>query len=222
MNVSRLTLILAVGLLAGEVGIRLWHSRPVSASHDPTFRWVWDGGVLHPPDKTSLEYKTYRFDRTANVNFDEKKGRSLRVIYMEWDRIEAGPFIEFALHPAEICNEKIGYRLIRHEETRRLDVEGASPLEFDVTRFHNPAGELVFMFRTAWIQGLGSWQLKDQSRQNRLHRTLTRHSGNGRIIHAAAFRTESVDEAWSLMRAHVLEKLVWSHQGGEGTGEGTE
>ena len=214
--------LLGVLLIGGETVVRTWHLRNVSASDAPTFRWVAEDLSLRPPDPASMEYQTYRFDRSSHVKIDEKRGRSLQVIYMEWDRIEAGPFIEFSLHPAEICNEKIGYKLIRHEAPRSFEALGSHPLLFDVTHFHNPAGEVVYMFRTAWIQGLGSWQLKDQSRQNRLRRTLTRHAGNGRIIHAAVFGSESVDEAWSLMRAHVLEKLVWSHQGGEGTGEGME
>jgi hypothetical protein len=216
MTSRRFWIIAIACLLAMELGLYVWNRRTLEPSGDPVFTWPAaqkNIGRLTPAVQGALS--VYRCDRASELHEEPEMGVKLHSYYLEWDRIEASPFMEFTSHEAEMCNEGQGFRLLSVDPLRHWEVPGAASMEFDATRFRDPAGQTVYVFKTAWIQGLGSWQSREaaSNRKMRLERTLTRHAGQGRVLMTSVHGALDSDEAWSLMRAHVLEKLVWSHHG---------
>jgi hypothetical protein len=153
----------------------------------------------------------YGADRAAQMAYSSADGTMVTVQYFEMDRVESGPAMGFAAHPAEECNVGLGYRFLGVDPNRVYQGERGTPLRFDCTRFADGSGKPVFMFKIAWIQGVGAWQVRNEGtdRIERLRRSFVRHTGAARVLLAGVFNAPDADHAWRTFRAQVLDRLDW-------------
>lgn len=190
--------------------------------------WWWSGvpsnaPVFVLPDAAERFGKTpalaealekYRADRAAEMDYQGPDGVRVRVQYYELDRVESGPAMALAAHPAEECNVGLGYRFLGVDPARVYQGERGTPLKFDCTRFADGSGKPVFMFKIAWIQGVGAWQVRNEGaeRVERLRRSFVRRTGAARVLLAGVFEAADADQAWHSFCVQVLDRLEW--QGG--------
>ena len=213
MSFRRLYLILIVLTVTMELVLGFWQYRSLTPSVAPVF--TWPQAAAHFAKTAGLEetIEQYQCDRASRYKDSASGGIDLESVYLEWDRLEAGPAMGFSAHGTEICSVAAGYKLLGIDANRVHQIPGADPIRFDCTRFLNPAGRTVYMFKSAWVQGLGSWQLRDEGdkRFERLKRSFQRHTGEARVVLTGVFGAGSQDEAWQVFNDHVLNQFVWSH-----------
>ena len=90
---------------------------------------------------------------------------------------------------------------------------GQLPLIFDSTHFVDSNGRDMFIFKLAWMQGLGSRSIRagqgGAHRAERLMNSSIRHSGALRVLQAGVFGPRDADHAWQVFQSEVLDKLEW-------------
>jgi hypothetical protein len=207
----RFALVAILFLVLVEAGLAGWWlitSRPSTA---PVFSWPEAVPRLGQAARLAPAMAKYRADRGAEVRLASPDGPRLTVLYLEWDRIDSRPAMGFASHPAEECNVGLGYQFLGIEPSRVFGGPGGASLRFDSTRFVDLAGKPLFMFKLAWIQGAGAWQVRDEGRNRieRLRRSFVRHTGAARILQAGVFDARDGEHAWQVFREQVLEQLAW-------------
>jgi len=188
--------------------------------------WWWWSGVPSSDPVFSLPVAADRFgktpalakaqakygaDRAAELDYLTPDGTALTVQYFEMDRMESGPAMGFAAHPAEECNVRLGYKFLGIDPSRTYLGPQGAPLRFDCTRFADGNGKPVFMFKIAWIQGAGAWQVRNEGsdRIERLRRSFVRHTGAARVMLAGVFNAADGEHAWQAFCGQVLDRLEW-------------
>jgi hypothetical protein len=205
--------LLVVGLIVTiEGGIFIWSRMPVAPSSAPVFFWPRGRTECCHSGNSGPVVAKYSADRGAECRMAGPNGTAVTAFYLEWDKVRADGMTKWvALHSIEICNMTIGYEFLGTETERRLAVPGQAPLIFDCARLSNKAGEAVFVFKTGWIQGNGSFQYHGPGgdRMERLKSSLARQAGAGRMLEAGVFGAQDADQAWRVFERCVLDELVW-------------
>ncbi len=211
MLLSRLSLLLFTLLLIAGGGTALWRFTPITPSSAPVFSFPAAAARFDHPGDFAGPIKVYQADRGAECKLAAPDGTRLTLFCFEWDRLEAGPMMSLVGHAPEQCNVAAGFKLEEISANRRYQTPGQQPLDFDCTRFSDPAGRQVFMFRLAWLQGLGSRPLRieGESRIARLKNSFIRHLGAARVLEAGVFAACDADHAWQVFCTQVLDQLQW-------------
>jgi hypothetical protein len=210
MHIYRFCVISISLLILVEIGLGVWRNTAISVSADSLFSWPIAAQYFEQPGDLAGVIAVYQADRGAEVRLDVEDGSRITVLYFEWDRVEVGPMMGLASHAPDECNVAIGYTLQSVDSPRSFEGPIGSPLVFDSTRFTNPSGQTVYMFKMPWIQGLGTWELREGlSRTLRIQRSFVRHIGAARVLQAGVFGARDADHAWEVFQTEVLEKLEW-------------
>ena len=194
-----------------ELGVAGWRQVAAMPSGAPVFWWPEGRAMMADGGRLGGALANYRCDRGAELRLPGPEGTQLTVLYLEWDRIASGPAMGFAAHPAEECNTGLGYRFLGVDSEREYEAEGGVRLRFDCTRFTDVFGKPVYMFKMAWIQGAGAWQVRDEgkNRWERLRRAFVRHTGEGRIVQGGVFGARDAEHAWEVFASRVLDRFEW-------------
>lgn len=153
----------------------------------------------------------YRADRGAQLKLPGPDGTSLTLFYFEWDQVDVGSIMSINLHEPEVCNSSAGFTFKSRNPNRIYQSAAHSPLVFDVTTFCDPSGRNVHVFRTPWVQGLGSWDSHSDSRRlTRLKLSFTRGRGVARLIECGITGAKDETQAWQIFHSEVLGNLAWS------------
>ena len=211
MPIRRFSLILIVLIGVAECGLAIWQSRTLQPSLAPVFSWPEAAAHFSHSENLEHTFEQYKCDRAAEYQTTAGDGIKLASVYLEWDRVEAGPAMGFAAHGPEICNTALGYKLLGIDANRIFEVPGTVPIRFDCTRFADREGKTVYMYKTAWVQGLGSWQLRDEGNQRleRLKRSFLRHTGEARVVLTAVYGAPDPEQAWQTFQTQVINQFVW-------------
>lgn len=210
MSLLRFSVILIVVILVIESGVGLWRGRDLQPSSAPVFTFPPVVAHFDDPGRHAEGIAVYRADRGGECQLDLPDGVRITVIQFEWDRVESGPLMSLAAHSPDECNVAAGFRLNRVFPNRIHEVDGQPPLIFDSTHFTDAAGRSVYMFKMPWIQGVGSWYLRESERRmERLKSSFIRRVGQARMLQAGVFGARDVDHAWQVFQSEVLEKLEW-------------
>lgn len=210
MHLRRLALILIVLVLMGEAAVSMWRYLPMPSATAPVFSFAPATERFEEPGSLAPLVEIYGADRGAEWFTTAADDTRLTLFFFEWDQIEAGPVMELAGHSPDECNVAAGFTLQGILTPRTYEVPGQPPLVFDATHFTDPAGRSVHMFKLAWIQGLGSRELREGSnRLLRLRNSFLRHTGAARVVQAGVFDARDADHAWQTFRTQVLDHLEW-------------
>lgn len=211
MRPSIYAFLLIALLVLLEVGLAVWRNSGRIPSTDPVFSYPPAVENFDKPGDFQKIIDAVHADHGAELKIDDVKGTRLTVFYFEWDEIKIGPVTDIAGHQPEICNEAMGYSLLGVESPRTYQTPGHDSLQFDVTRFADSSGRVVHVFKGAWFQGIGSWNIRlTQNRIARAKASFLRAEGAARVIEAGVFGADNTDDAWRAFEANVLSKLQWS------------
>ena len=211
MSLKWFAVVLGVLAVLGEAGPALWRWTRPPACHDPCFSFPPAAARFGDPDSLDPDMRRQNPDRGARVELPGPDHTRVSLIWMEWDADTEDPFVTIAEHYPEMCNVSAGFKFLGIDRPRTHQVPGQLPMVFDTTLFTDPAGHSVALFKLAWIQGFGSWDVRE-ARDNRLlriQRSFLRHRGPARLVHAGVYDARDPDHAWEVFRETVLEKLVW-------------
>ena len=201
-----------LGVVASEAAAWAWLAMRPEAQTTPVFDWNGGaGGRDRSDDKDFLTGMcgVYQADRGRWVDLESDDGVSLQVQIMEWDEIADGPFMAVRGHAPEICNTANGFVFLGREAPRIWDA--GQRVEFDVTAFRSPNGQSVYVFKTAWMAGVGNITLQFgfENRVARLVASLHKRAGAARVLQGAVFGAENMDQAWQVFEGAVLKDCVW-------------
>lgn len=212
-------LALGIFLVCLEAGVALWRQN-TPASNAPVFSYP--PGVANFEKSAALApaIEMYRADRGAECKFSTADNACLTVLYFEWDRLKISPVMSLAIHAPEVCNSAAGFKLLEVLPNRSYATPGHESLAFDCTRFADPSGRDLFIFKVVWLQGYGCLRMRNdgpgatpiaegEQRFTRIKNSFVRHSGAARIVEAAVFDARDADHAWQTFREQVLDQLVW-------------
>ena len=201
---------LAAFLATLDASIRYWRSSaPVSTA--PIFSLPMVEEALAKPGPFQRTLDIYSADRGAKLELDGPQGTAITVFYIEWEEVEVAPLMDIVGHTPELCNVPAGFDFLSLEPERIYSSGGRSPMNFDSTIFEDPSGRIIYVYKAAWIKGVGSWSIrKDESRSARLTSAFKRGRGPARVLQAGI--TGAVDEshAWQIFQSQVLSQLAWS------------
>jgi hypothetical protein len=191
----------------------LWRYYPIEPSTAPVFSYPPAAEKFDSPGDFAVAIQLYNADRGAECKLTTADGSKLTVFYFEWDCLEAGPMMMTVGHAPEECNLAAGFKLQGSATNRTYQVPGQLPLVFDCTHFKDPADQDTFIFKLAWMQGLGSKSIREgQSgvhRVERLANSFIRHAGATRVLQVVVSDGKDIDHAWQVAQSEVLEKLEW-------------
>lgn len=197
-------------LLALETAIPAWRNRaPVSTA--PVFSLPLAGTAMKTPGDFQHVIEKYQANRGAELELPGVDDTSLTLFYFEWDQVEVGPIMGIQLHAPEVCNSSAGFVFRSRDASHVFQEFDHSPLVFDTTTFSYPVGRNVHVFKTVWVQGLGSWNIRsDSDRWTRLKISFARWHGVARVIECGVTGARDETQAWRIFRSEVLGKLKWS------------
>lgn len=201
--------ILAVVILT-ETAVAVWGRWQPDMSGFPIFSWTAPE-TFKPQDPKALDrsMEVYQADRGVSGSWQTADGPSVTAFYFEWDKVGAGPQMAIGGHAPEICNAAAGYRFLGRQPARVYESQGHA-LPFDTTVFADRAGREVYIFKLAWLQGFGPWEIaSNQSRLHRLGLSFRRASGEGRVLMAGVFGAGDENHAWEIFQKEILESLRW-------------
>jgi hypothetical protein len=211
MSLLRFSIILISAILVIESGVGLWRARDLKPSGAPVFTFPPVVPHFDNPGRHADGIAMYRADRGGECELELPDGVRVTVIQFEWDQVESGPLMSLAAHSPDECNVAAGFDLNRVLPNRIHEVDGQPPLIFDSTHFTDAAGRSVYMFKMPWIQGVGSWYLRESERRmERLKSSFIRKVGQARMLQAGVFGARDADHAWQVFQSEVLEKLEWT------------
>lgn len=213
MPLPRLAIALIALLLLGEAAVAVWRNLPIEPSTAPVFSFPPAAENFEKPGKLATAVSLYGADRGAEWHHTAPDGSRLTVFYFEWDDFHSGyqSINDIAIHAPEVCNTSVGFELQEILPERTLNTEGQESLRFDNTRFIDPTGRTVFMFKMVWLQGRGSLAFREHGwdRVARLQNSFLRHQGAARVLQAGVFNAQDADHAWQTFRTQVLDHLKW-------------
>lgn len=213
MRLSSFSALLLALLVLSQAGLALWRYLPIEPSTAPVFSYPAAAEKFDSSPDLAPAVELYRADRGAEIKITSPEGSQLTVFYFEWDRIGAGPMMTTAGHSPDECNIAAGFKLASSPTIRTRTVPGQLPLVFDATHFVDPTGKDMYMFKIAWMQGLGSKSIREGQgglhRLERMGNSFIRHIGALRVLQAGVTNVRDADHAWQTFQSEVLEKLVW-------------
>jgi len=201
---------LIVFLLTLEIAIPLWRNHvPVSTA--PVFSLPMAQEALQNPGAFQRSIDVYHADRGGELKLPGPDGSSLTIFYFEWDQVESGAIMDIDSHRPEECNVVAGFILKSQDPNRLFETPDHSSLEFDATTFADPSGRIVHVFKTAWIQGLGSWDIRvGENRKSRFFKSFRYGRGAARVLECGVTGAQDANQAWQIFHNQVLQRLAWT------------
>lgn len=203
----------AVMLVLVELGVRHWRgSAPVSEA--PVWSLPMVTEAMRDPGEFQRAIDVYRADRGAELALETPEGENLTVFYFEWDRVEAGPMADITGHTPDECNVAYGGLTLEAKHPSRNHVFGdGERLTFDASTLTGPGGKTFHVFKGAWMQGVGSWDLRSAGdRLTRMSLSFSPAVGQARVLQGGVAGAETEAAAWEVFQNQVLETLTWSSQ----------
>ena len=203
----KIAIIIAILLVAMELGIRKWRSEVPQAEGAV---WTMDlsGTDAEAFDSSNPAMKLYKADRGYQFRERTDGGLLLDSFLFEWDSVEMGPLSDFAGHTPEECNVAAGFEFLGQEEDRELIIGEDLQLTVDVTRFKGPGGDEMLVYKAAWAQGRGSWGIRQgEDRWPRLTRAFQRGRGAARVIEFGVRDFKSEEAAWTAVRDLTTSRI---------------
>lgn len=205
-----LPIALGLFLLIMELSIAGWRNG-VAVSSAPVFTLPMVKEAMKAPGKFQRSIDVYHANRGAEVKTNAPEGEAITLFYFEWDHVDAAPMMDLCGHAPEQCNVPAGFDLIAKLPGRTFDSPGHDRLLFDSTLFKDHGGRPVHVFKMAWIQGLGSWDIRQgEKRSLRFSRSFVRGSGAARVIECGITGATGEDQAWQIFTDQILKNAVWS------------
>lgn len=205
---SRCLLCAASLIVIAEASLSIREWIPIEEATAEIFSWP---AVMEEPADRRFEISisTYGADDGREKNLQLDDGTRVTAFYFEWARTEMGPMMDLKGHPPEVCNVAAGLKFEGLSPDRFFILPNGEELRFDVTRFAEPSGAEVYIFKSAWVQGTGSLTLRrSEGRLGRLKSSLMRHAGAARVIQGGVFSAADESAAWKAFEAEVLNQLV--------------
>ncbi|WP_193212245.1 hypothetical protein [Luteolibacter marinus] len=205
----RSALCLLAFLVGLDAAIVHWRNS-ASVSDAPVWSLPMAEAAMKDTAEASRFIKAYKADRGAEMGLRGGGGESVALFYYEWDKIRIGPASDIAGHEPEICNQAAGFKFLGAGKPRTYQYPGHGPLVFDVTRFSSPAGNVIHVYKAAWFQGLGSWNIRlSADRLARIRASFTQAEGAARVIEGGVSEVENESQAWRVFESTVLEEIEW-------------
>ena len=166
--------------------------------------------MLHPGSfQRSID--VYNADCGGELKLSGPDGSSLVVFYFEWDKIEVGGLQELTKHEPETCNKAAGLTLRSHNPNREFQTLDHTSLVFDVTTFADSANLIVYVYKVAWLQGVGCQAMQNgDNRLLRFKNAITRGGGAARVLECGITGARDEDHAWQIFQNQVLQQLTWT------------
>ncbi|MGE9270118.1 MAG: hypothetical protein ACQKBU_04880 [Verrucomicrobiales bacterium] len=200
-------LALILALVGLDLAVRHWRDAAPD-SNAPVWHMPCMDEIMAEPGEMQVAIDKYKADRGGALTLDLDFGMEMILFYFEWDRIAAGPITDFAGHTPEECNTAAGFELLEYLPSREYPLPTGDALKFDVTRFVSPAGSEVFVYKAGWLQGHGSWEIRQgQVRGVRFQRSFMRGHGEARIVEAGISHARDESQAWEAMVAVLDENI---------------
>jgi hypothetical protein len=212
-----LTLVVLL-ILLGEGALQALTRIPIPQSTAPVFFFPAELGT--PADDAGLAAAVlgYGADSGERREFPTEGGVTMSTMFFTWERAEMGPILEISRHAPEVCNVAAGFTFIGHHPLRSHRFPGGEQLQFDVTEFKTPTGIVTYVFKTAWMQGIGTLSIqRGEDRLARLQGAFRRHAGAARVLQGGVFAATDEETAWTIFRAEVLDHLIWTAAAQSGT-----
>lgn len=203
----KLLFITAALLISLDAGIKYWRSSAPTSSAP-----VWSLDVAEEEwgntEGIRTAIRVYSADRGMERTEKTSDGLKLTTFYFEWDQVEVGPMMDLVGHNSEECNVVAGFEFDGHLPHGSYTIPGDDTLEFDAVRFREPSGRPVYVYKAAWIQGLGPWDLREgHSRRTRLMRTLDRGYGAARALQCGVWGAPNEPTAWKAFSKEILRQI---------------
>ena len=207
----RLCLGLFVAVALTEAAVPLFRSLPPQSGEGAVYSWTDRGSAVPVEDhNTEMAREQYRPDRGGQWKVNGLPEKRISVYYFEWDQLETAPTMILDGHHAELCNEAAGFKLLERLPSRFLEAPGGDRLEFDFTRYADPAGHPVYLFKNVWLANTGNWDLRRKSRSLRLKLAFVRRKDAARVLQIGVYSAKDADDAWETIRSEVLAHLTWN------------
>lgn len=199
-------------VLLGEAGLAVWRFSPLRPSTAPVFNYPDAAARFGQGPDMAAAIRIYMADRGAGLSLRLKEGPTMQVYYLEWDQHRVAPWMKIGTHNPEVCNVANGMKLEEIGRPRVFQRGSLPPIEFDYTRFTDHGGKPMYVFKTVWIQGMGTLATRDEGpvRLERIKNGATRLLGEARVLQGFVTEADSADEAWQAFERGVLERLDWS------------
>ncbi len=206
-------LLLMATVLLSEATAWIFLALPPAEGKGPVYTWVAGKGAVPVEDRnTVMAREQYHADRGGQWSLTALGGIPVTLYYFEWDKLETAPTMVLDGHHAELCNEAAGFRLLERLPPRQITGPGGERVEFDVTRFSDPSGRIVYSFKNVWLSNTGNWDLRSKSRWLRLRLPFIRRQDAARVLQAGVFTSGNPDDAWGIFQGEVLSYLIWGKE----------
>lgn len=204
-----LGVLIATGI--AEAAVLLFRGLPRKGGDGAVYSWVDKAAAVPVEDyNTKMAREAYRSDRGGQWKVDSNGEKRVSIYYFEWDELETAPTMVLDGHHAELCNEAAGFKLLERLPSRFLEAPDGDKVEFDFTRFKDPAGHVVYLFKNVWLANTGNWDLRHKSRGKRLQLSFVRRKDAARVLQAGVYSARDADEAWEIFRSEILSHLAWN------------
>lgn len=209
----KLTAIIAIALVITiESAIAIWRAIPPAPQTAATFHWPWTDEPSPDPVSMARAIEVYDANRGWERQFNDGEGLTMIAHFFEWSEVKTAPMMIISGHTPKECNAAAGFALISEDAPREWRSATGNTLKFHSSRFRTTDGGNLFVFKTAWLQGLGSITLNPGSnRFERIRGSLAPITGEGRVLQAGIFGAPDPQTAWNYFESDVLKKLAWSH-----------
>jgi len=194
----------------GEAWLAVRKLTPVPSSDAAVYHLP--GAAEQPLESDLLSaLRMYGADHGIRRTWSREDGITQTVFYFTWERAELGPIMHLAGHNPEVCNAGRGFKFLGVRPVRVHEFPNGEPLEFDVTAFKRRDGTPMFIFKGAWLQGVGNLGItRLDDRAVRLKRTVIRHVGEARVLQGSVMGGVDEETAWRIFVEDVLSQLVWT------------
>jgi|GEM_PF-4481366 len=206
----RLFLGVLIAVCLAEAAVPLFRSLPRRDGDGAVYSWRSPAPAVPVEDRnTEMAREQYRPDRGGQWKIEKPGGLLMSVYYFEWDALETAPTMILDSHHAEICNVSAGFKILDRLPSHLFEAPGGEKVEFDATRYADPAGGTVYVFKNVWLANTGNWELRHKKRDMRLRLSFVRRNDAARLLEGGIYEAADAEEAWETFHADVLSHLDW-------------
>lgn len=193
-----------------ETSIAIWRATPAKPVATGSFEWPWPQEISPDPVHLARAIQVYGADQGWERQTVNADGLKMTAHFFQWAKVKTGPMMIISGHTPKECNAAAGFALVAEAVRLKWNGPNGDLLQFHSSEFKTPNGGSLFVFKTAWLQGLGSITLNPGSdRIERVKGSLHPIVGEGRVLQAGIFGADNEKEAWNYFQTEILQRLVW-------------